>query len=75
MWRHPRFTYETCPPSDGGRLTQVVPGAENDDRSVLALHGLLHILLIRHVPHHHSARLVVGGQLGGVAHQNGHIVS
>lgn len=56
-------------------LTEAVPGAQDDDDSVLAFHGLFHILFIKYVSHHHSGRLVVSGQLGRVPHQHRHIVS
>lgn len=56
-------------------LTEVIPGAQDDDNSVLALHGLLHDLFIQHVSHHHPGRLVVSRQPGRVAHQHCDVVS
>ena len=64
-----------CLSSNCGDLTEVVPGAKDDDDGVLALQSLLHILFVQHVPHHHPGSLVVIGQLGGIPHQHRHIVS
>lgn len=60
---------------DQPRLTEVVPGAQDDDDGVLSLQSLLHVVFIQNVSHHHSGRLMVGRQLGRIAHQHRHVIS
>lgn len=56
-------------------LTEVVPGSQDDNDSVLAFQGLPHVLFIENVSYLHPGGFVVSRQPGRVPHQHRHIVS
>lgn len=56
-------------------LTEIVPGSQDNDDSILAFQGLPHILFVQNISHHHSGCFVVSRQPGRVPNQHGRVVS
>lgn len=56
------------------RLTEIVPGTQDDDDSILTFHGLLHILYVKDISNHNPGCTVVSRKLGRVTHQHRHFI-